>query len=226
MHVWAPPPPVAIDLGAALRAIGALSRDPNRLDQVLRLGEAVNRPAFPRVWAMFTSHPEGRRVLADRPHIDEAHVDLAALTALPDGTLGREYVRFLTTNRISPKPFAEPPRATDPRAAFLMMRLRQTHDLWHVVTGYTADVDGEILLQAFTLAQMHTPLSLILVTLGTLRYGLRRPALWRALGPAFAAGKAAKPLPPLYWEERWAHPVVDVRRELGLPDGGIARAIA
>ena len=40
----------------------------------------------------------------------------------------------------------------DPRAAYLAQRMRQTHDIWHVLTGYATDVAGEVQLQAFTLA--------------------------------------------------------------------------
>ena len=85
---------------------------------------------------------EGRRFFAERPRIDRTHVDFDGLRKLPDGTLGREYTRFLDENGITPDAFEELPRVGDPRAAWLMLRLRQTHDLWHVLTGYRPDVDS------------------------------------------------------------------------------------
>src|SRR5581483_1426369 len=95
--------------------------------------------------------PGGKRILEERPSIDREHVDFDALRRLPDGTLGREYVRFLDDNHITPDVFQKP-EIGDDRIAYVMQRVRQTHDLWHVLTGYTPDVPGEILLQAFTYA--------------------------------------------------------------------------
>jgi ubiquinone biosynthesis protein Coq4 len=33
--------------------------------------------------------------------------------------------------------------------SYLLLRLRQTHDLWHVVTGFSTNVPGELGLKAF-----------------------------------------------------------------------------
>jgi ubiquinone biosynthesis protein COQ4 len=34
----------------------------------------------------------------------------------------------------------------------IMLRLRQSHDIWHTVTGMSTDATGEIGLQAFSLS--------------------------------------------------------------------------
>lgn len=213
-----------VDVRRALRALAVLHRDPNRLDQVLALGEAVNAPVFLKMWASFLDHPEGAEVVRDQPFIDEDHVDFDALRALPDGTLGREYARFLDTNGISPKAFAIPPETSDVRAMFLALRMRQSHDLWHVLTDYRTDVDGELLLQGFTLAQTGAPIALVLTVFGAIRWGWQRPGFFRDLRQAYAAGKRAAYLPPLYWERRWHEPVVNLRRQLGLAEAGTAPA--
>ena len=141
-----------------LAAAYGLNKDPKRLDIDFKLGEAVNQRAFTRVLARFERDPSGARVLAEEPAIDSAHIDVAALERLPEGTLGREYARFLRDNGLTLDVFQRPTGAgIDPRAAYLAQRLRQTHDIWHVVTGYQADVPGEVLLQAFTFAQLRGP---------------------------------------------------------------------
>jgi ubiquinone biosynthesis protein COQ4 len=45
---------------------------------------------------------EGRRVLRNRPCLHSRVVDMDKLRALPEGTLGREYVRLLDTEQVTP----------------------------------------------------------------------------------------------------------------------------
>jgi ubiquinone biosynthesis protein COQ4 len=167
------------------------------------------------VWAQFESHDDGRRVLAERPSIDSAHVDLDALARLPDGTLGREYVRFLQDNGITPDVF-KAPEGVDPRAAFLVKRIRQTHDLWHVITGYAPDVRGEVLLQAFTYAQVGTPSSAIIAVFGALRSAVRgkNPAILCDVRRALHRGRRAKAFAPIYWEKHWTDTVAALQSKL------------
>lgn len=46
--------------------------------------------------------PEGRRILRERPVITSETMKLDKLRELPDGTFGREYVRFLDDQQVSP----------------------------------------------------------------------------------------------------------------------------
>ena len=153
-------PPFSDRARTVVRTLGTLSRDPGRLDQVLALVQAVNVEAVARGVKLIAADPAGRVLLEEQPRIDRDHVDLAALRRLPAGTLGREYTRFLDDNGITPDAFATLPDVGDPRAAYVMLRMRQTHDLWHVLTGYAPDVRGEVLLQAFTYGQTRAPGSL------------------------------------------------------------------
>ena len=213
-------PPFTTRLRRALGAARTLAKDPGRLDQVLVFLLAVNIKAIARRVKDLESLTEGREILAARPRIDRTHVDFEALEALPEGTLGREYVRFLKTNGITPDVFAELPDVRDPRAAYMVLRMRQTHDLWHVLTGYAPDVPGEILLQAFTHSQTGAPGSLMIALFGTLRYVMwkKGPVVaFRDLAKAFRHGKSCAFLPTVYWEREWSTPVSDLRERLHCP---------
>lgn len=214
-HVYVPP--FATRLRRALAAASVLVRDPNHLDQVLVFALNVNLPALARGLGRMSLDGEGRRLLAERPRIDRAHVDWDALARLPDGTLGREYVRFLADNGISPEPFEALPDVGDDRAAYVVLRLRQTHDLWHVLTGYGADVRGELLLQAFTYAQIHAPSALLLAAVGSLRYAPLAAGHARALARAYRRGKATRSLPSFRWEDHWETPLDELRALLACP---------
>lgn len=210
-------PPLPERARVVARSLAVLLRDPGRLDQVLVMAQTINLPALGRALGRLDEDGAGRALLAERPRIDREHVDFDALARLPDGTLGREYVRFLTDHGITPDVFREPPDVGDERAAYVMLRLRQTHDLWHVLTGYAPDVQGEILLQAFTFAQLRAPSALVLATLGTLRWMGRWKGHLRALARAFRRGRQARFLATFRWEDHWATPVDDLRAMLACP---------
>jgi ubiquinone biosynthesis protein COQ4 len=212
----APIEPVPLRVAAAARALAGLARDPGRLDLVFVLAESLNGPHHSRLMARVHGDAEGRRLFADRPSIDSRTVDFDALARLPDGTLGREYVRFLRDNAIVPDVFQRP-AGLDERVAYAVQRIRQTHDLWHVLTGYTPDIRGEILLQAFTFAQLGAPSAFAIAFFGTLRHGLRLKGFFRDLRAAIRRGKATRPLATFRWEEHWAESVSRLREQLTCP---------
>lgn len=210
-------PPLRVRAKTVARATRALARDPGRLDQVLVLAQALNVGVVKERWGRFAGDAEGRRLLADRPILDRLHVDMNELARLPDGTLGREYARFMSDNAITSDPFHDPPSVGDDVAAYVMLRFRQTHDLWHVLTGYAPDVEGEVLLQAFSYAQTRAPSALFIAAFGSLRYMLRRPGHLRRLREAYRRGVATRFLGAFRWEDHWRTPVAELRAMLACP---------
>jgi ubiquinone biosynthesis protein COQ4 len=83
--------------------------------------------------------------------------------------------------------------------AFVSKRIRQTRDLWHVLSDYRTDVAGEIALQAFTFAQMAMLASLLISVAGSLRW-LREPRIARMAIDGYRRGRDAEWLPVLRWE--------------------------
>lgn len=210
-------PPFSRRAERALSALRVLMRDHSRLDQVLVFTEAVNGGTLARAVERIAATATGRTFLRERRYINRTSVDFERLRTLPPSTLGRQYVQFLDDNGISPEPFEVSPDVGDPRIAYIMMRMRQTHDLWHVLTGYRPDVEGEILLQAFTFAQVGAPSALLIALFGTLRWrGLSRRALVE-LRAAYRHGKSAQPLATVRWEDHWETPVAELREALGCP---------
>lgn len=202
------------------RAIAALARvasDPERTDQVLVFSVYANAGTMPDRIHRFYDDPRGRRLFDEHRTIDTGTIDLDALAALPVGTLGRAYAEFLRTRGLSPDVFQDPPvEIADPRMAYVVQRMRQTHDLWHVVTGLDTDPASEVALQAFTYAQVRAPSTAILATFGILRLARTNPDLVFDVARAFATGRRAEKLAVFPWEDHWATPLTDVRAMLGL----------
>jgi len=120
------------------------------------------------------------------------------LATLPEGTLGREWVRFTRANGIRPLEtlLALGRPATLPE--YMFRRAYKLHDLMHVVLGADASVLGEVRIVGYSLGQadgssaerLRAPAMAMAVLLMNL--GLRRPrempeavrlaAAWMAVG--------------------------------------------
>ena len=119
---------------------------------------------------------------------------------------------------LTPNVFDGPPEdVRDPRAAFVIQRMRQTHDLWHVVTNCETDPSGEIALQAFTFAQVKAPSSAILAIMGHCAACATRVTCGATRSTSTGAAAKREPLVLFAWEDHWTTPLADVRRMLGLP---------
>lgn len=192
-----------------------LLADPDQTREVFVLAIALNAKKLPELLARFVGDDRGLELLLQDANIDGKSVDFSALRALGAHTLGGAYARFLDDNGLDPDLFQAPPGL--PRAAaYLAKRLRQSHDLWHVLTGHAPDVAGEVALQAFTFAQTRMPSAALIAIAGVLRWSIVRPSLVLEAWRAYRRGARAAFLAPVRWEQHWERPLVEVRRELGL----------
>ncbi len=204
--------------GRAFQALAKVVADPEKTDQVLVFATYANAGAVQRRRSEFIDDPQLQRLFTERRTIDSHSIDLAALGALPHGTLGRAYADFLRERGLTPDVFERPPEEhRDPAVAYAILRVRQTHDLWHVVTGYTTDTANEVALQAFTYAQLGTPASAVLAVIGVLRGLPSRPGLPLDVARAFRLGRHSRGLAAFPWEDHWSTPLAEVRAILGLP---------
>jgi ubiquinone biosynthesis protein COQ4 len=202
------------------RALARLMRDPEDTRQVFVLYAALNAPSAPRITRTVLGNPDGRRLFEARAAIDSRTVDLAALAKMPEGTLGWAYARHMRENGLDPDIFQAPP-GVPADIAWVAQRLRQSHDVWHVVAGYGTDIAGELCLQAFTLAQVRAAGPAVLTSIGTLRWMWQDKRLVARVLEGWRRGRRARSLLAVPWEERWAEPLEAVRRDLGVvPAGG------
>jgi ubiquinone biosynthesis protein COQ4 len=196
----------------AARSLRALLRDPDDTRQVFFVGIALNGPKLPHLIGRIAMDPRGLALLAERPGLDSTSVDWAHLRSLSADTLGGAYARYLDDNRLDPDLF-QPPPGLPPIPQWVAQRVRQTHDLWHVLTGYAPDVPGELALQAFTYGQLQMPSAALVAILGTLvKAPSSAPLVWRG----FQRGRRASFLPVVRFEDHWERPLDALRAELGI----------
>ncbi|WP_052519373.1 Coq4 family protein [Archangium violaceum] len=166
----------------------------------------------------FSLHEEGRHLLAERPSLKASAMDLDALEKLPAGSLGHTFARYFREQGLTPIDTLTPPKND---AQYVATRLRETHDLHHMVTGYGTDVLGEMELQAFTLGNLHLRTSLlILLQSGKASQqvpGFDAAQYARKLWTAFRRGSQSRQLASFRWEDHWATPLAMLREQLVAP---------
>jgi ubiquinone biosynthesis protein Coq4 len=139
---------------------------------------------------------------------------------MPDGSLGRVFLRFSERHDLKPLALIESQHemsrdyhALDPVRQFVRDRFTVMHDLWHVLAGYDATTAGESALMCFSLPQRVNDRALPIfvamsVLTGKLAAGNAREAIRRGASARFLS------LEP--FEEMLALPLEEVRERLGI----------
>ncbi len=215
------PPKNPIRLGDAWRAIREVIADPDRTDQVFVIIDALSGNSGERQFRRFAATPVGRRVLSEERDLLSVLGDRDALHSLPPGTLGRVYAEFMSSEQISADGLvaASESGGRDPalnvdRGRF-GMRLRDSHDLWHTVTGYSRDLVGEAALLAFTFAQTRNPGIGFIVAVAYFKSG-GFPGARKVIREAYRRGRRSAWLPAADWEDLLGEEIEEVRGQLGL----------
>lgn len=199
------------------KSLFALLSGDTSLETVGELSDAlVDTPAFDLAAKHLKRDPACAALIRDR-YIPPAH-DLETLLTYPEESLGYRYAVAMKQSGFDPNLHAGMSAATD--AQYVELRLSQTHDIWHLVTGFDTSLIGEIGLQAFHLAQFPYPLATMLVAnslmSSTLLIPEELPSLLATIAHGWQLGQAARPLFAQRWEEGWDKPLDQWRTELQL----------
>jgi ubiquinone biosynthesis protein COQ4 len=211
----------------AFKAARILASDPDDLPQVFTIIESLSADTLARIAARMQRTEAGRRLLEKRPDIVEQLADRAALAKLPEGSLGRAYLAFVERESISAAGIRDAATKGMTHAGdlpapldFVHARMRDTHDLWHAVTGYSGDLLGEAALLGFIFAQTWNPGIAFILGIAmtkTIRSQIGDgPEARRTILAGFRRGARAEWLPGQEWESMLALPVEEVRRRLNV----------
>lgn len=173
-------------------------------------------------------HAEGRRLLAERPRMNAHAISLAAMAAYPPGSLAHAYAAYFDANGI--ELFEPPTLPVETDHDYVATRLREVHDVFHVVTGYGTDDIGELELQWFNLGNLGWGPLPFIVFAASFVMGRMKPygGMWRVWKRAYAAyrrGRRSRRLASVVWEDYWHMPVRDVQALLCAPVEISARAL-
>lgn len=224
----APTVPMRRDWRRAWNGLKAVIEDPKRTDVVFEIIDGLAGASFEKSFQRFVADPGGQRLLRDRPDLLAALSDRDTLRSLPDGSFGRAYVDFMEGGGLTPDGLVEADAAAmekmerepteDPDRQYVGDRMRDMHDLWHVLTGYGMDEAGESANLAFSVAQVPN-LGMGLLVVASAAIG---PKDWRFTWPrylmaAWRRGRATAFLGVAPYEELLPLPLAQVRAHLGIP---------
>jgi ubiquinone biosynthesis protein COQ4 len=161
--------------------------------------------------------------------------NLAELKQLPKGSLGHTYATVMETLSYDIDFFPRPSFYNNLQsdADYINYRVYATHDIHHILSGFSLDNFGEIGVVSISVSQFSFPgfLFVDLVSLmlsffqtdklddefndelersGSIGYG------FDLITQGLEMGIKAKPLFPIIWEERMADNLEDLRQELGI----------
>eukprot|EP01135_Chromosphaera_perkinsii_P012094 Nk52_evm32s2579 gene=Nk52_evmTU32s2579 len=189
--------------------------DPTRQDMVAALGETTGYYALKDIHAKMLRSETGRQILEEKPRISSKTIDLEWLRTLPAGTLGREYVRFLDDQQVSPDTRTPVKFVDDPELAYVMQRYREIHDFMHTLFDVSVTVEAEIALKYVELLQTKLPMNLLAGLFGPLNLDSKaRKSLALSYIPwAAQAASQADFLLNIYYENEFKEDLGVIRRK-------------
>lgn len=219
-------PQLRYDWGKAWRHFRQLIRNKEDTTQVFHIFEALPWKGMERAATRFLTRDAGQRLFMAEPFLPELLDDHAALRRMPAGSLAQVYCDFMEREGLTAQGlvdefesfWGERPRFDD-RFAWYFERIRDTHDLLHVLTGYGRDALGELCVLAFTYSQQPAPAHLFMGYAGgfEIRSRIKSDApVFRAIREGQKLGKACPRLAEQSVMDLLPLPIEEARRRLNI----------
>jgi len=147
-----------------LRLVG----NPNDTRRIVSMGQYLTEKSEPELIEKIVGHafanPKFAKMWSEKYFPQVPSLDKLAL--YPKKSLGHEYYLHMVKFNLDPNLF--PKADFSSREMYMITRLYQVHDLWHVLTGFDTSVEQELGLQAFGVAQYRAPMSALIIAGGIL----------------------------------------------------------
>lgn len=214
--------------GTVIHGTLAIVRDPQDIGPIFPIIDALLDPRSgvateERVRFLtqcISAKPGCQDLFTDRP-LATGPQELRRLLRLAPGTLGRTFAEHMFAYRLDQNNDFFTPISPRRDIEWLNLRIRQTHDIWHVLTNFGISYDGELGLQAFTAGVAPALLPQVAIALGVLRSLTQGARALVQTSEAIADGyHAARSCPQILtyrWENLWDRPLHALVQEIGLP---------
>lgn len=184
-----------------LHHFGKLVEDKEDTEQVFHIIEATKGRASHKQAADFIRSAQGQRFLSEETDIPALLDDHAFWADCGENSVAQRYIAFMKREGLSARGLVEeshkwapPHQRPQDLTEWYFNRLRDTHDLFHVLTSYGRDALGEACLLGFSYAQNHNRGLLFIAYAGARQIkkmtGTNAP-LFRAVREGQRLGKAA-----------------------------------
>ena len=219
----------------ALRAVKRLIADKEDTQQVFEIMNALAGKSLVRAYSRLLDSEEGGRQAYLRDEFADKLESREWLAQFAPGSVGAAYRAFIAPRALSAYGLAAESRKVPEAAdidrqhpiAWLGRRLRDVHDIWHVLSGYGTDALGEACVVAFSYAQTRSLGFGFIALAGAYEFSRDRAGLpyKRAIWQAYRNGKRAAWLPADDYERLFAEPLEDARKRLKIAPPTIYQSI-
>jgi ubiquinone biosynthesis protein COQ4 len=206
----------------ALQAFGRLTRDKEDTVQVFQIMRALAGRSSFKGYVRLIGTPGGGEIAYARRELAPLLSDRGWLAQFGPGTVGEAYRRFMQAEDLSAEGLALQSRMSEAAIddahvlTWYARRLRDVHDIWHVLTGYGRDALGEACVVSFSYAQTgHNGFGFIgLAAAWNISREAPKVHAFSAVREAFRHGRRAGWLPAQDYEALFAEPLAAARLRL------------
>jgi ubiquinone biosynthesis protein COQ4 len=208
----------------AVKAFGRLIRDKEDTVQVFEIMRALTGGSTYKGYERLIREPGGGEIAYAHAELAPLFSDPQWLARFAPGTVGAAYRAFMAEEDLSAEGLAVQSRVSEPHIddphviTWYARRLRDVHDVWHVLTGYGRDALGEACLVTFSYAQTGN-LGFSFIGLAAAREIKREASqvsVWTAVREAYRHGRRARWLPAVPYERLFAEPLEAARARLNI----------
>jgi ubiquinone biosynthesis protein COQ4 len=217
----------------ALRAFRKQIRNKEYTAQVFEIMRALSGRSIGRGYNRMLKTVEGGRQAFLREELAHKLDDPVWLSQFGPGSVGAAYREFREARGFTAEGLADEARKVGPLVdaqhpvIWYSRRIRDIHDVWHVLTGYGTDALGEACVVSFSYAQTRN-LGFAFIGWGAAREIQREapsvPAR-RAVWQAYRNGRAARWLPGLDYEALFGQSLDAVRERLNIRPASVYQAV-
>ncbi len=212
----------------ALHHFRNLIADKEDTEQVFHITNNLRDSRYIRKALQFLKSPMGEDLYARGEFLPDILDDHDTLLAMPKGSLGRTYAEFMERENISAHGLVEENAkflskipSYDDRIEWFNNRMRDTHDMVHILTGYGRDPLGEQCVLAFTYSQNRSLGFLFIAYAGGFEVKKQAPSgmpIFSAIREAQRNGKVADNIGYQDFAALLPKPLQEVRAKLGIKE--------
>lgn len=212
----------------AWRHFSNVRKDKEQTDQIIGIFDALPWRAAAEAASSFLTSSKGQHIYQNEAYLPDILDDHVALRKTPKGSFAHAYCDFMEREGLTAAGLVAA-TGNDRNGQPLLRdgvewyndRLRDTHDILHVLTGYGRDPLGEQCLLAYLFHQRPSPGHLAVSTAGTLlmkvQLNTKAPIL-RAIVEAHRHGRLCPRIVEQSIRQILPMPLVEVRERFKVPE--------
>nr|CAB3232964.1 ubiquinone biosynthesis protein COQ4 homolog, mitochondrial-like [Phallusia mammillata] len=205
---------ILLGTGSSLAALV----NPYRGDMVAVCGETTACRSLENIRSKMMEDVTGKIILKEKPRISSETMDLKLLRALPESTLGRQYVKMLDKYNITPDSRLPVRFVDDIELAYVLQRYREIHDFNHLLLGQPTNLRGEVVVKWFEAIQTGLPMCWLAALGGLARLNRKRRTklLTEDLQWVISTAQNAEFFMNFYFEERLDQDIDEFQYDAGI----------